>query len=75
MNIAIICAGGNGERMKTKENKIFLKLNGKPIIYYTLKSFSEYDKIDSIAITVGEENVSRLRNLVKDDQFRPFMFS
>jgi 2-C-methyl-D-erythritol 4-phosphate cytidylyltransferase len=70
MNIAIICAGGNGERMKTKENKIFLKLNGKPIIYYTLKSFSEYDKIDSIAITVGEENVSRLRNLVKDDQFR-----
>ena len=46
MNIAIICAGGNGERMKTKENKIFLKLNGKPLIYYTLKSFSEYEKID-----------------------------
>jgi 2-C-methyl-D-erythritol 4-phosphate cytidylyltransferase len=64
MNIAIICAGGNGERMKTKENKIFLKLNGKPIIYYTLKSFSDYEPIDSIIITVGEENVDRLMNLI-----------
>jgi len=74
MNVAIICAGGNGERMKTKENKIFLKLNGKPLIYYTLKSFSEYEKIDSIVITVGEENDSRLKELVVNQHMRKVMW-
>ena len=64
MNIAIICAGGNGERMKTKENKIFLQVNGKPVIYYTLKALSSYDKIDSIYITAGEEHFNRLEKLI-----------
>ncbi|HEB31371.1 MAG TPA: 2-C-methyl-D-erythritol 4-phosphate cytidylyltransferase [Spirochaetes bacterium] len=64
MNIAIICAGGNGERMKTKENKIFLQVNGKPVIYYTLKALSDYDKIDSIYITAGEEYIERLKKTI-----------
>ena len=64
MNIAIICAGGNGERMKTKENKIFLQVSGKPVIYYTLKALSDYDKIDEIYITVGEEYIHRLENII-----------
>jgi 2-C-methyl-D-erythritol 4-phosphate cytidylyltransferase len=65
MNIAIICAGGNGERMKTKENKIFLKLNGRPIIYYTLRTFAAYREIDSIIVTTGTENIDRLRELIE----------
>ena len=64
MNIAIICAGGNGERMKTKENKIFLQVSGKPVIYFTLKALSNYDKIDAIYITVGEEYIHRLENII-----------
>ena len=64
MNIAIICAGGNGERMKTKENKIFLQVSGKPVIYYTLKALSDYDKIDAIYVTVGEEYIHRLENII-----------
>jgi len=64
MNIAIIAAGGNGERMKTKENKIFLQVNGKPVIYYTLKALSDYDKIDSIYITAGEEHIDRLKKII-----------
>lgn len=64
MNIAIICAGGNGERMNTRENKIFLKMNGKPIIYYTLKTFSDYRKTDRIIITARREHIRRLKNLI-----------
>jgi 2-C-methyl-D-erythritol 4-phosphate cytidylyltransferase len=64
MNIAIICAGGNGERMQTKENKIFLQVNGKPVIYYTLKALSDYDKIDAIYITVGEEYFHRMESII-----------
>jgi 2-C-methyl-D-erythritol 4-phosphate cytidylyltransferase len=64
MNIAIICAGGNGERMHTKENKIFLMLNGKPLIYYTLKTFSDYEKIDFIIITARKGDFSRLKKII-----------
>lgn len=64
MNIAVVCAGGNGERMKTKENKIFLTIGDKPLIYYTLKTFSEYDKVDGIIVTVGQENIQRLEDLI-----------
>jgi len=64
MNIAVVCAGGNGERMKTKENKIFLTMGGKPLIYYTLKTFSEYDKVDGIITTVGKENIGQLEDLI-----------
>jgi 2-C-methyl-D-erythritol 4-phosphate cytidylyltransferase len=65
MNIVIICAGGNGERMQSRENKIFLKINGLPIIYYTLKTFSDYRKVDAIIITVGEENIDRVQGIIK----------
>ena len=70
MNIAIICAGGNGERMQTKENKIFLKINGKPIIYYTLKTLSEYEKIDSIIVTTGEEYIIRLKKIILQNNIK-----
>lgn len=64
MNIAIICAGGNGERMHIKENKIFLKLNGKPLIYYTLKTFADYGKIDGILVTVRDNDTGRLKRII-----------
>ncbi len=64
MNIAIVCAGGNGERMKTKENKIFLKVSDKPLIYYTLKTLSDYQKIDTIMITTQKECISRLSKVI-----------
>jgi len=64
MNIAIICAGGNGERMHTKENKIFIKMGKKPLIYYTLRSFFDYDPVDSIVITARRQDVGRLKNIV-----------
>jgi 2-C-methyl-D-erythritol 4-phosphate cytidylyltransferase len=68
MNIAIICAGGNGERMHTKESKIFLRVNGKPIIYYTLKTFAEYQAIDAIMVTARMPDVQRLRRLIDQDR-------
>jgi len=68
MNIAIICAGGNGERMRTKESKIFLRLNGKPIIYYTLKTLAEYEPIDAIMVTARTPDVGKLKKLIDEDR-------
>ena len=38
MNVAVIFAGGTGQRMNTKTRpKQFLELHGKPILTYTLE--------------------------------------
>lgn len=51
MNIAIIFAGGSGQRMnKNGCPKQFLELYGKPIIIYTLEYFEQHPDIDKIVI-------------------------
>ena len=51
MNIAIIFAGGTGQRMNTKTKpKQFLELHGKPILIYTLEHFDRHELIDGIII-------------------------
>ncbi len=51
MNIAIIFAGGTGQRMNTRTKpKQFLELHGKPIIIYTLEHFEKHEKIDGIIV-------------------------
>lgn len=56
MNIAVIFAGGTGQRMHTKTcPKQFLKLHGKPILVYTLEQFQKHPEVDGI-ILVGLES-------------------
>jgi len=43
--VALIVAGGKGERMNTKTPKQFLLLNSLPILMHTLNAFSHLDKI------------------------------
>ena len=48
---AIILAGGNGARMNSATPKQFLLLDGKPVLYYTLKTFLEvYDDLRIILV-------------------------
>ena len=39
--VSVILAGGKGKRMGAEVSKQFIEINGKPIIYYTLKAFEE----------------------------------
>ena len=50
MNIAIIIAGGSGQRMKQEIPKQFLNVNDKPIIIYTLSVFQSHPDIDEIGV-------------------------
>lgn len=53
MNIAVIFAGGAGNRMKTTSKpKQFLELHGKPILIYTLEVFQKSDLIDGIILVM-----------------------
>lgn len=51
MNIAVIFAGGTGQRMNSRTKpKQFLLVHGKPIIIYTLEAFDQHPDIDAIVV-------------------------
>jgi len=50
MNIAIILAGGKGNRMQQDVPKQFINIYDKPVIIYTLESFERHPEIDFIEV-------------------------
>lgn len=54
---AIILAAGQGKRMGSKVPKQFLELDGKPLLYYSLKAFEQSDLISEIILVTGEDAV------------------
>ena len=53
-NIALLIAGGNGQRMGQDIPKQFLTVNEKPVIVYTLEAFQRHAEIDCIAVVCVE---------------------
>ena len=49
-NIALLIAGGSGNRMHQDIPKQFLTVNEKPVIVYTLEAFEHHPEIDAIAV-------------------------
>lgn len=49
-NIALLIAGGSGNRMKQDIPKQFLTVNERPVIVYTLEAFEKHPEIDEIAV-------------------------
>ena len=54
MNIALIIAGGSGQRMNQDIPKQFLNVFDKPVIVYTLKGFQRHPEIDAIEVVCLE---------------------
>lgn len=50
MNVAIIIAGGSGQRMGQDIPKQFINVYDKPILIYTLESFQKHPEIDAIEL-------------------------
>lgn len=50
MNVAMIIAGGSGQRMGQDIPKQFLNVNDRPVIIYTLEAFQKHPNIDAIAV-------------------------
>jgi len=66
MNVALIFAGGTGQRMRnTARPKQFLELYGKPIIIYTLEVFQNHPDIDVIVVPCVEGWQDHLRQLAE----------
>jgi len=74
-NIALVLSGGIGSRMKSKVPKQYLKIKGLPIIYYTLRKFSEDQNVNAIIIVAEErwrKEITRILNGITDSKFAGF---
>lgn len=49
-NIALLTAGGNGNRMGQDIPKQFMSVDNQPVIIYTLQAFQHHPEIDAIAV-------------------------
>jgi 2-C-methyl-D-erythritol 4-phosphate cytidylyltransferase len=68
--IAIIPAGGKGLRSGLATPKQYLKVNGKPIIIYTLQIFQKNKLIDKIIISAEPEYFNLLIRHIKKYKIR-----
>ena len=50
MNIAVIIAGGSGQRMGQEIPKQFINVYDKPVLIYTLEGFEQHPQIDAIEV-------------------------
>lgn len=68
-NVAVVFAGGTGQRMNTKTKpKQFLELHGKPILIYTLEHFQQCKEIDGIILVMLESWIPYTEELL--DRYR-----
>ena len=63
---AIVLAAGQGKRMGTKVQKQYLEIQGKPILYYSLRAFEESSVIDEIILVVGKGQKDYCNNEIVD---------
>lgn len=61
---AVIVAGGTGTRMRSATPKQFLLLNGKPVLYYTLKAFLDAFEDIEIILVLPEEHIGTGQEII-----------
>ena len=66
MNVAVILAGGSGDRFKSSRQKQLVKLAGKAVIEHTLNIFQKSNVIDEIAIVVNEGCIDEIEKIVNN---------
>jgi 2-C-methyl-D-erythritol 4-phosphate cytidylyltransferase len=62
--IAVIVAGGSGSRMNNAVPKQFLLLDGKPVLYYTLRTFLDAYPDMEIILVLPEEHVASGQEII-----------
>lgn len=66
INTAIVLAAGQGKRMRSKIQKQFLEIGGKPLLYYSLRCFQESPLIQNIILVTGEKDISYCKKEIVD---------
>lgn len=68
-NIAIILAGGTGQRLGDSVPKQFLKVAGKKVIEHTLDVFQNHPKIDEMAVVSNPNFINDVENIAVKNSY------
>ena len=63
---AVLVAGGTGTRMKSSTPKQFLKINGNPLLYYTIDTFLKAFSDINIIIVLPNEHIQNWRTTINN---------
>ena len=66
----IILGAGRGKRLKRKMSKAFVSLGGKPLLYYSLRTFEYHPQIESIVLVVRTQDFDKTYSLIRKYKFR-----
>ncbi len=70
MNLGVVIpAAGQGKRMKSEQNKIYLELNSYPILYHTLSVFTKKKREDQIVVVVKADELEYCQTKIIDRYF------
>ena len=67
--IALIVAGGKGERMHTDIPKQFIEIHGKPILMHSIEVFLKYDSSIQVIVVLPKDQIQTWRELCKKHAF------
>ena len=70
MTCAIIVAAGKGTRMGANVDKLFLELNGCPVVAHTWRQFEQADCVEEIVMVVREGMQEAFMELARKCGFR-----
>lgn len=54
---SIIVAAGSGKRMGKSMNKVFLDLDGYPVLFHSIRAFQEHPAVDEIILVLKAEEI------------------
>lgn len=72
MNVALILSGGTGTRLGSDIPKQYINVGGKPIIAYSIETFSACECIDAFVIAATDEWRDLIREYLPKDKFCSF---
>jgi 2-C-methyl-D-erythritol 4-phosphate cytidylyltransferase len=67
--IAIIVAGGKGERMNSDIPKQFIEIQGKPVLMHTIEVFHRFDDTMQLILVLPEVQIGFWKELCKKHNF------
>ncbi len=61
---AVVLAAGAGTRMQREKNKVFLKINGVPILRWSLRLFDEAPSVDRVILVAARADLDACRSAI-----------
>ena len=62
----VIAAAGNGTRMGLDTNKLYLEIQGRPVLAVTLQKFEDSPLVDEIIIVTNKDDIGHCRANITD---------